>query len=59
MTSAPRNDDVDDDTLAQAVHVALHHGASARDAATAVARDLGVPRRRAYEVALRLRTTAR
>jgi 16S rRNA (cytidine1402-2'-O)-methyltransferase len=59
IAAAPRNDDVDDDTLARAVHVALHHGASARDAATAVARDLGVPRRRAYEVALRLRTTAR
>jgi hypothetical protein len=35
----------------------LDAGASARDAATHVAAVLGVPKRRAYEVALRLRST--
>ena len=34
---------------------ALAEGLSARDAAVRVGRDLGVPRRRAYEIAVRLR----
>jgi 16S rRNA C1402 (ribose-2'-O) methylase RsmI len=59
IAPAPRNDHVDDDTLMLAVRAAIADGASARDAATTVARDLGVPKRRAYEVALRVRTTAR
>jgi 16S rRNA (cytidine1402-2'-O)-methyltransferase len=46
---------VSDDTVADAVREALENGASARDAATAVAAELGVARRRAYEVALTLR----
>jgi hypothetical protein len=33
----------------------LEGGASARDAAAVVARDLGVPKRRAYELAVELR----
>jgi 16S rRNA (cytidine1402-2'-O)-methyltransferase len=56
---AARNEHVDDDTLTQAVTDAIVNGASARDAAASVARDLGVPRRRAYDVALRVRSTAR
>ena len=44
-----------DDTVVDAVRDALDGGASARDAATAVAAELGVARRRAYEVALTLR----
>jgi 16S rRNA (cytidine1402-2'-O)-methyltransferase len=56
---AARNDHVDDDTLVRAVGDAMGNGASARDAATTVARDLGVPRRRAYDMALRVRATAR
>lgn len=46
---------VDDDTVEQAVEDAMANGASARDAAATVARDLGIPRRRAYDVALRVR----
>jgi 16S rRNA (cytidine1402-2'-O)-methyltransferase len=56
---AARNEHVDDDTLTRAVTHAIVNGASARDAAATVARDLGVPRRRAYDVALRVRATAR
>jgi 16S rRNA (cytidine1402-2'-O)-methyltransferase len=56
---AARNDHVDDDTLVRAVGDAMGNGASARDAATTVARDFGVPRRRAYDMALRVRATAR
>jgi 16S rRNA (cytidine1402-2'-O)-methyltransferase len=59
IAPAPRNDHVDDETVTRAVSAAMTEGASARDAATTVARDLGVPRRRAYEMALRVRTTAR
>ncbi len=47
--------EVSDDTVVDAVRDALGGGASARDAATAVAAELGVARRRAYEVALTLR----
>ncbi len=59
VAPAARSDHVDDDVLTGAVRAAMTGGASARDAATAVARDLGVPRRRAYDVALQLRATAR
>ncbi|MDQ1520693.1 MAG: rRNA (cytidine1402-2-O)-methyltransferase [Actinomycetota bacterium] len=56
---AARNEHVDDDTLTQAVTHAIVNGASARDAAATVARDLGIPRRRAYDAALRVRAKAR
>jgi 16S rRNA (cytidine1402-2'-O)-methyltransferase len=46
---------VDDDVLADALRSRVSAGASLRDASSAVARELGVPRRRAYELALRLR----
>jgi 16S rRNA (cytidine1402-2'-O)-methyltransferase len=47
--------EVSDETLTRAVRDALAHGASARDAASRVAADLDVPRRRVYELALSLR----
>ncbi|MGZ8761774.1 MAG: 16S rRNA (cytidine(1402)-2'-O)-methyltransferase [Acidimicrobiia bacterium] len=54
LGGAPRIE-VSHDTVVDAVRDALDSGASARDAATAVAAELGVARRRAYEVALTLR----
>jgi len=49
----------DDDTVAAAVIAALATGATVRDAANSVARDLGVSRRRAYAAATAARTGAR
>lgn len=46
---------VDDETVEVAVARALADGLSARDAAAAVAVDLGVAKRRAYDIAVRLR----
>jgi 16S rRNA (cytidine1402-2'-O)-methyltransferase len=46
---------VDDATLDATVTRALNEGASARDAAAAAAEALGVPKRRAYDAAVRLR----
>lgn len=48
--------DVDDATVAAAVDDAQQRGLSARDAAGEVAADLGVGRRRAYEMALKRRS---
>jgi 16S rRNA (cytidine1402-2'-O)-methyltransferase len=45
----------DDETVYGAVSAALASGETARDAATAVARDLGISRRRAYEAATAIR----
>jgi 16S rRNA (cytidine1402-2'-O)-methyltransferase len=47
--------EVSDERVVDAVRDALEGGASARDAATAVAAELGVARRRAYDAALTLR----
>jgi 16S rRNA (cytidine1402-2'-O)-methyltransferase len=55
VEGAPPAAAVDDDALEAAVARELAGGASARDAAAAVARDLGVPKRRAYDIAVRLR----
>jgi 16S rRNA (cytidine1402-2'-O)-methyltransferase len=55
VDGAPPAAAVDDDVLESAVARELAAGASARDAAAAVAVDLGVPKRRAYDVAVRLR----
>lgn len=44
----------DDDAVTAAVQRHLDQGASARDAAAAVADQLGVPKRRAYDAAVRL-----
>jgi len=52
VAGTPDSDEVDDRVLADAVERALADGFSVRDAATEVARSLGVPRRRAYEVAI-------
>jgi 16S rRNA (cytidine1402-2'-O)-methyltransferase len=46
-----------DEEVAAHVRAALAAGLSARDAAARVASDLGVPRRRAYDTAIRLRRT--
>ena len=48
----PRVVEVDDAVLVGALRAAMTAGASRRDAATAVARDHGVARRRVYELAL-------
>ena len=47
--------DVDDHVVAAALERALAGGMSARDAATEVARSLQIPRRRAYEIAVKRR----
>jgi 16S rRNA (cytidine1402-2'-O)-methyltransferase len=54
LGGAPVRDvDVDDDAIAAAVDVEIAGGASTRDAATRAASSLGVPRRRAYDIAVR------
>ncbi len=47
-------DPVGDDAIADALQASLGEGSSVKDAATAVADELGVPRRRAYGLALAL-----
>jgi 16S rRNA (cytidine1402-2'-O)-methyltransferase len=59
LEGAPPPAAVDDDALEAAVARELAGGASARDASAAVVRDLGVPKRRAYDVAVRLRAKSR
>jgi 16S rRNA (cytidine1402-2'-O)-methyltransferase len=54
LGGAPAVDvDVDDEAIAAAVDVELTGGATTRDAATRAASALGVPRRRAYNVAVK------
>lgn len=50
----PSPEPAGDDDVEAALQAHLDAGASARDAAAAVAAELGVPKRRAYEVATRL-----
>ncbi|GMU77764.1 MAG: ribosomal RNA small subunit methyltransferase I [Acidimicrobiia bacterium] len=52
---APPADAPDDQTVGDAVRARLASGASVRDAATEVASELGIPRRRAYDIANALR----
>ena len=52
-------EDPGDDALELALRAELDSGASTRDAAAVVANRLGVPRRRAYNLATSLRRTAR
>src|SRR5262245_21390820 len=59
VEGAPPAAAVDDDTLRAAVARELASGVSARDAAAAVALDLDVPKRRAYDVAVHLRPNRR
>ena len=58
LAPAPPPADVDDDTVRAALVAALAAGASARDAAAEVAAGLGIPRRRAYDLAVALRSGA-
>ena len=44
--------EIDDDAIAARVDAELAAGGSARDAAAQVAADLGIPRRRAYDIAV-------
>ena len=55
LDGAPPLPDVDADAIEAALVGELGDGASARDAAATVARALGVPKRRAYELAVQLR----
>jgi 16S rRNA (cytidine1402-2'-O)-methyltransferase len=55
LDGAPPAPDVDAAAIEAALTGELRDGASARDAAATVARDLGVPKRRAYELAVQLR----
>jgi 16S rRNA (cytidine1402-2'-O)-methyltransferase len=59
LDGAPPPAEVDADAIEAALADALAGGASARDAATTVAADLGVPKRRAYELAVELRRRPR
>ena len=54
LEGAPPAPPVDDDAINDALRAALGAGCSKRDAATPVAAALGVPKRRAYDLALRL-----
>jgi hypothetical protein len=51
IDGAPEAADATDDEVLSAVREALARGLSARDAASEVARALGVPKRRAYSLA--------
>ena len=51
IDGAPAPDVASDDEVLVAVREALARGLSARDAASEVARSLGVPKRRAYSLA--------
>jgi 16S rRNA (cytidine1402-2'-O)-methyltransferase len=55
VDGAPEAVPADDDEIRTALRVELGSGASARDAAAHVAAELGVARRRAYELAIQLR----
>jgi 16S rRNA (cytidine1402-2'-O)-methyltransferase len=56
LGGAPAADaDVDDEIIATAVDAELAAGASKRDAAARTASALGVPRRRAYDIAVKRR----
>jgi 16S rRNA C1402 (ribose-2'-O) methylase RsmI len=52
---APPASEVDDGALDDAARDALAAGATTRDAAASVARELGVSKRRAYDAVLRMR----
>lgn len=59
LAPAPGPPAASDDEVEAHVTAALAEGLSVRDAAVRVARDLDVPRRRAYDVATRLRAAER
>jgi 16S rRNA (cytidine1402-2'-O)-methyltransferase len=55
LAGAPAPDAPSEDEVTAALEAALAGGSSVKDAATQVAADLGIPRRHAYDLALRLR----
>jgi 16S rRNA (cytidine1402-2'-O)-methyltransferase len=55
LAPAPPTPEASDDEIDAHVAAALAEGLSTRDAAARVARDLGVPRRRSYDAATRLK----
>jgi 16S rRNA (cytidine1402-2'-O)-methyltransferase len=55
IEGAPPPEAVDTERIGAALADELRDGASARDAAATVSRELGVPKRRAYEMAVQLR----
>ena len=55
VAPAPPAPEANDDEIDAHVTTALAEGLSTRDAAARVARDLGVPRRRTYDAATRLK----
>jgi len=55
LEGAPPPEAVDTERISAALADELREGASARDAAATVARELGVPKRQAYELAVQLR----
>lgn len=57
LAGAPAPEPASDDEVTSAVRARLDAGDSAKDAAAAVARSLGVPKRTAYDIATRLRAT--
>jgi 16S rRNA (cytidine1402-2'-O)-methyltransferase len=59
VDGAPEPEAADDDDIASALAHELDAGASARDAAATVAAQLGVARRRAYQLAVHLRDERR
>jgi len=52
LVGPPVAREADDGDIRQAVRAAIEQGASRRDAVDRVARDMGVPRRRVYGLAL-------
>jgi 16S rRNA (cytidine1402-2'-O)-methyltransferase len=57
VDGAPEQRAAGDDEIRSALRVELGAGSSARDAAAAVASELGVARRRVYELAIQMRAT--
>jgi 16S rRNA (cytidine1402-2'-O)-methyltransferase len=57
VDGAPAAEEAGDDEIRTALRAELGAGSSARDAAAAVASELGVARRRAYELAIEIRAT--
>jgi 16S rRNA (cytidine1402-2'-O)-methyltransferase len=57
LAPAPPAPEANDDEIDAHVTAALAEGLSTRDAAARVARDLGVPRRRTYDAATRIKRT--
>jgi hypothetical protein len=51
LAGAPEPEEADDDAVRRALDAARAEGLSTRDAAARVAVELGVPKRRAYELA--------